>query len=65
MTHEEFINLVEQMRSLQKQYSRLRATDPRTAGQILSKAKQVESEVDAQIRAFKNPENPQQKSLFE
>lgn len=52
---EEFINLVEEMRSAQKEYFRTRSTTS------LNRSKQLEREVDTKIKELSN----KQTNLFE
>lgn len=54
MTHEQFIGLVEEMRQAQNEYFKTRDRN------ILSKSKQLEAQVDAEINRF----NSKQLNLF-
>lgn len=50
MTHFQFVEKVSEMRNAQKQYFRTRSYE------ILSRAKQLEREVDAEIERLLNPQ---------
>lgn len=55
----EFLLLVQRLRDRQRMYFETRS------GDVLQECKRLEREVDAQLRAILNPQQYQQKGMFE
>lgn len=65
MTHTELVDLVQKMRDTQKAYFRARRTQPGSvADKLLAESKELERQVDEEIKNFKSAGQPVQTELF-